>query len=95
MTRTQKAIAAYLNQSDEKPERSTAQPKARPGDIIAVTKKELLPITKTWELSGIEQSSILNYINESPKANQHFWNYFNGTEKKSFVKLVSNMMEYV
>lgn len=57
-------------------------------DHIVLLDKFDIELTASKEQQTYKE--VFNYINESPKANQHFWNFKNG-KKKDFNQLVYNM----
>jgi hypothetical protein len=97
LSRTQRVIAAHLAElgieTKEASRIAKKQPIANPGSIKYVDILELKASIKKLIKSGLPGHNLALihiYINESPKANQHYWDYTKG-KKENFVQLVNNM----
>jgi hypothetical protein len=91
LSRTQMAINSYLRDKNEKP--VVAGPTLKNPDSIKYVdeKKFLSVVTDFTPIDPEDAKSIRKYVNESPKANRHFFNFVSKKDKKSFKELVTNM----
>jgi hypothetical protein len=94
LSRTQRVIAAHLAElgieTKEASRIARKQPIANPGSIKYVDSASFRKSLKQFKLTWSDLDDLLKYINESPKANQHYWNFTKG-KKKDFQQLIDNM----